>query len=148
MLPYMKEEMIKIFSREKESREELWKHGIVKSSQMPPHKHPEYMGIEEVWIVLISNLINLVLLYLVFETLKLMEYSYFSWNFILQTYRIQSALFAFSICTSQLWSAVVDHLLLFVLRYGKISMNLPPFYPWIASGPIVYIDHVLCFCKL
>ncbi|XP_039134068.1 uncharacterized protein LOC120271455 isoform X1 [Dioscorea cayenensis subsp. rotundata] len=45
--PYLKKEMHRIFAREKRFREELWQNGIVRSSQMSPKKHPEYVGDEE-----------------------------------------------------------------------------------------------------
>lgn len=47
-LPYLKEEMHRIFIREKNYRQELWKNGIVRSSRMSPRKCPMYVGTEEV----------------------------------------------------------------------------------------------------
>ncbi|KAK8945425.1 putative lysine-specific demethylase ELF6 [Platanthera guangdongensis] len=46
-LPYLKEELCRIFISEKNSREEVWKNGIVKSSLMTIKKHPLYVGTEE-----------------------------------------------------------------------------------------------------
>ncbi|XP_077241841.1 transcription factor jumonji (jmjC) domain-containing protein [Tasmannia lanceolata] len=46
-LPYLKEEMLRIFNKEKSCREKLWKNGTIKSSPMSPRKHPEYVGTEE-----------------------------------------------------------------------------------------------------
>ncbi|KAI0500585.1 hypothetical protein KFK09_018799 [Dendrobium nobile] len=47
VLPHLKEELCEIFISEKSYREELWKNGIVRSSLMPPKKHPMYVGTEE-----------------------------------------------------------------------------------------------------
>ncbi|XP_042381828.1 lysine-specific demethylase 5B-like isoform X1 [Zingiber officinale] len=44
---YLKEEMQRVFDREKKCREELWVNGIVRSLQMHPKKHPHYVGTEE-----------------------------------------------------------------------------------------------------
>ncbi|ONK64081.1 uncharacterized protein A4U43_C07F21890 [Asparagus officinalis] len=46
-LPYLEEEMHRIFAREKKCREELWKNGIVRSSRMLSRKQPMYVGTEE-----------------------------------------------------------------------------------------------------
>ncbi|KAF9600058.1 hypothetical protein IFM89_002531 [Coptis chinensis] len=45
--PYLKKELLRIFNKEKTWRERLWRYGIVKSAQMSPRKHPEYVGTEE-----------------------------------------------------------------------------------------------------
>ncbi|WOL18229.1 lysine-specific demethylase 5B [Canna indica] len=45
--PYLKEEMQRVFAREKKCREELWVNGVVRSSKMHPKKHPNYVGTEE-----------------------------------------------------------------------------------------------------
>uniref|UniRef100_A0A2C9WI55 [Histone H3]-trimethyl-L-lysine(4) demethylase n=1 Tax=Manihot esculenta TaxID=3983 RepID=A0A2C9WI55_MANES len=45
--PYLKKELLRIYSREKNRRERLWRSGVVKSSPMPHHKFPEYVGTEE-----------------------------------------------------------------------------------------------------
>ncbi|KAL5718496.1 hypothetical protein ACHQM5_011393 [Ranunculus cassubicifolius] len=44
---YLKEELLRVLNKEKTWRERLWRQGIVKSSQMSPRKHPEYVGSEE-----------------------------------------------------------------------------------------------------
>ncbi|PKA59391.1 putative lysine-specific demethylase JMJ14 [Apostasia shenzhenica] len=46
-LPYLRDELCRIYNCERSSREELWKNGIVKSSVMSPKMHPMYVGIEE-----------------------------------------------------------------------------------------------------
>ncbi|GAB2224615.1 hypothetical protein Droror1_Dr00005377 [Drosera rotundifolia] len=46
-LPYLKKELLRIYSKEKTWRERLWKKGIVRSSVMPHRKHPEHVGTEE-----------------------------------------------------------------------------------------------------
>ncbi|XP_043709984.1 lysine-specific demethylase 5A isoform X3 [Telopea speciosissima] len=45
--PYLKKELLRIFSKEKTWRERLWRCGIVNSSPMSPKKQPEYVGTEE-----------------------------------------------------------------------------------------------------
>ncbi|XP_042483738.1 uncharacterized protein LOC122064092 isoform X4 [Macadamia integrifolia] len=45
--PYLKKELLRIFTKEKTWRERLWRCGIVGSSPMSPRKHPEYVGTEE-----------------------------------------------------------------------------------------------------
>ncbi|KAK4338415.1 hypothetical protein RND71_042902 [Anisodus tanguticus] len=45
--PYLKTELVRVYSREKSWRERLWKNGIVNSSPMPPRMKPEYVGTEE-----------------------------------------------------------------------------------------------------
>ncbi|KAF4403837.1 hypothetical protein CsatB_003771 [Cannabis sativa] len=45
--PYLRKELLRIYTKEKACRERLWKNGIVKSSRMPPKKCPEYVGTEE-----------------------------------------------------------------------------------------------------
>ncbi|KAJ4954062.1 hypothetical protein NE237_030894 [Protea cynaroides] len=47
VLPYLKEELLRIFTKEKSWRERLWRSGIINSSPMSPSKHPEYVGTEE-----------------------------------------------------------------------------------------------------
>lgn len=47
ILPYLKEEMHRIYAREKGCREELWRNDIVSSSLMPPKKHSTHVGTEE-----------------------------------------------------------------------------------------------------
>ncbi|XP_010934762.1 lysine-specific demethylase JMJ17 [Elaeis guineensis] len=46
-LPYLEEEMRRVFAREKRCREELWINGVVRSSLIHPKKHPTYVGTEE-----------------------------------------------------------------------------------------------------
>jgi len=46
--PYLKTELVRVYSKEKSWRERLWKNGIVNSSPMPPRMKPEYVGTEEV----------------------------------------------------------------------------------------------------
>ncbi|KAA8522400.1 hypothetical protein F0562_013239 [Nyssa sinensis] len=46
-LPYLKNELLRIYDKEKFLREQLWRNGIVNSSPMSPRKHPEYVGTEE-----------------------------------------------------------------------------------------------------
>lgn len=46
-LPYLREEMHRIFIREKRCREELWKNGTIRSSKMSPRRQPTYVGTEE-----------------------------------------------------------------------------------------------------
>lgn len=57
VIPYLEEELRRIYEREKTYREILWRNGIVKSSLMSPRIHPEYVGTEEVH-VLPSLLLN------------------------------------------------------------------------------------------
>ncbi|XP_021735832.1 lysine-specific demethylase 5D-like [Chenopodium quinoa] len=45
--PYMNKELLRVFTKEKNGREQLWKKGLVKTSVMSPRKHPEYVGTEE-----------------------------------------------------------------------------------------------------
>ncbi|XP_065858280.1 lysine-specific demethylase JMJ17 isoform X2 [Euphorbia lathyris] len=45
--PYLKKELLRIYTIEKSRRERLWRRGIIKSSPMPPRKCPEYVGTEE-----------------------------------------------------------------------------------------------------
>ncbi|CAN4077732.1 unnamed protein product [Withania somnifera] len=45
--PYLKKELVRVYSREKSWRERLWKNGIVNSSPMHPRMEPEYVGMEE-----------------------------------------------------------------------------------------------------
>ncbi|XP_031503596.1 lysine-specific demethylase JMJ17 isoform X3 [Nymphaea colorata] len=45
--PYLKEEMLRIFVKEKSNREALWKKGLVKSSPMCARNQPEFVGTEE-----------------------------------------------------------------------------------------------------
>ncbi|EXB37360.1 Lysine-specific demethylase 5A [Morus notabilis] len=45
--PYLKNELVRIYTKEKTWREKLWKNGIVKSSPLPSRKCPEYVGTEE-----------------------------------------------------------------------------------------------------
>ncbi|XP_059443642.1 lysine-specific demethylase JMJ17 isoform X3 [Corylus avellana] len=45
--PYLKKELLRIYDKEKNLREQLWKNGIIKSSPMSPRKCPEYVGTEE-----------------------------------------------------------------------------------------------------
>ncbi|XP_049378472.1 uncharacterized protein LOC125843295 [Solanum stenotomum] len=45
--PYLKTELVRVYSKEKSWRERLWKNGIVNSSPMPPRMKPEYVGTEE-----------------------------------------------------------------------------------------------------
>ncbi|KAF8412259.1 hypothetical protein HHK36_000220 [Tetracentron sinense] len=48
VLPYLKNELLRIFAKEKTWREILWRNGIISSSAMSPRKHPEYVDTEEV----------------------------------------------------------------------------------------------------
>lgn len=52
VLPYLEEELLRIYVKEKACRENLWRNGIVKSSPMSPRIHPEYVGTEEVHAML------------------------------------------------------------------------------------------------
>ncbi|KAE8055327.1 hypothetical protein FH972_012174 [Carpinus fangiana] len=45
--PYLKKELLRIYDKEKNLREQLWKNGIIKSSPTSPRKCPEYVGTEE-----------------------------------------------------------------------------------------------------
>ncbi|XP_022159885.1 lysine-specific demethylase 5A isoform X2 [Momordica charantia] len=45
--PYLKKELLRIYSKEKIWREQLWKSGIIRSSPLPPRKCPEYISTEE-----------------------------------------------------------------------------------------------------
>ncbi|XP_012086902.1 lysine-specific demethylase 5B isoform X2 [Jatropha curcas] len=45
--PYLKKELLRIYTKEKSRRERLWRSGIVKSSPMLARKCPEYVGTEE-----------------------------------------------------------------------------------------------------
>ncbi|XP_048230426.1 lysine-specific demethylase 5B isoform X3 [Ricinus communis] len=45
--PYLKKELQRIYNKEKNKRERLWRSGIIKSSPMCPRKCPEYVGTEE-----------------------------------------------------------------------------------------------------
>ncbi|KAJ1694608.1 hypothetical protein LUZ63_011306 [Rhynchospora breviuscula] len=46
-LPYLTEELERVFQREKRHREDLWVNGVVRSKAMPPKLHPQYVGTEE-----------------------------------------------------------------------------------------------------
>ncbi|KAF8033026.1 hypothetical protein BT93_D1803 [Corymbia citriodora subsp. variegata] len=46
-LPFLEKELLRIYTEEKDRREQLWKNGVVKSSPMPPRTHPECVGTEE-----------------------------------------------------------------------------------------------------
>ncbi|XP_056174219.1 lysine-specific demethylase JMJ17 isoform X3 [Syzygium oleosum] len=45
--PFLRKELLRIYTEEKGWRERLWKNGIVKSSPMPPRTRPECVGTEE-----------------------------------------------------------------------------------------------------
>ncbi|KAK6935388.1 JmjN domain [Dillenia turbinata] len=45
--PYLKKELLRIYSKEKTWRERLWRNGIVNSASMVERKHPEHVGTEE-----------------------------------------------------------------------------------------------------
>lgn len=45
--PYLREEFLRIYAKEKTCRENLWRNGVVTSSLMSPKKHAEYVGTEE-----------------------------------------------------------------------------------------------------
>ncbi|XP_022928863.1 lysine-specific demethylase 5A isoform X1 [Cucurbita moschata] len=45
--PYLKKELLRIYSKEKSWREQLWKNGVIRSSPLPPRKCPEYISTEE-----------------------------------------------------------------------------------------------------
>ncbi|KAG9441229.1 hypothetical protein H6P81_017083 [Aristolochia fimbriata] len=44
---YLEPELLRVFSKEKRYREDLWRSGISRSSPMLPRKHPEFVGTEE-----------------------------------------------------------------------------------------------------
>ncbi|XVF13135.1 hypothetical protein REPUB_Repub08aG0182000 [Reevesia pubescens] len=44
---YLRNELLRIYSKERTWRERLWKSGITRSSPMSPRKSPEFVGIEE-----------------------------------------------------------------------------------------------------
>ncbi|XP_057525455.1 lysine-specific demethylase JMJ17 isoform X2 [Amaranthus tricolor] len=44
---FMNKELLRVFSKEKVWRVQLWQKGLVKTSIMPPKKHPDYVGTEE-----------------------------------------------------------------------------------------------------
>lgn len=46
--PYLKKELLRIYSKEKSWREQLWKNGVIRSSPLPSRKCPEYISTEEV----------------------------------------------------------------------------------------------------
>lgn len=46
-LPYLKNELLRVYNKEKSWRERLWRNGIIKSSPMAPRKQPNYVGVEE-----------------------------------------------------------------------------------------------------
>lgn len=46
-LPYLKDELLRVYNKEKSWRERLWKNGIISSSPMAPRKQPNYVGVEE-----------------------------------------------------------------------------------------------------
>ncbi|KAJ9550078.1 hypothetical protein OSB04_022621 [Centaurea solstitialis] len=46
-LPYLKNELLRVYNKEKSWRERLWKNGIISSSPMAPRKQPNYVGVEE-----------------------------------------------------------------------------------------------------
>ncbi|KAJ4850539.1 hypothetical protein Tsubulata_036378 [Turnera subulata] len=45
--PFLKKELVRMYTKEKTWRERLWRNGIIKSSPMPPRKCPEFVGTEE-----------------------------------------------------------------------------------------------------
>ncbi|XP_010255404.1 PREDICTED: lysine-specific demethylase 5B isoform X2 [Nelumbo nucifera] len=45
--PFLKKELLRVFSKEKTWRERLWRDGIICTSPMTPRRHPEYVGTEE-----------------------------------------------------------------------------------------------------
>lgn len=47
-LPFLTEEMKRVFQREKKHREDLWVSGVVRSKWMSTKIHSEYVGNEEV----------------------------------------------------------------------------------------------------
>lgn len=46
-LPYLKDELLRVYNKEKSWRERLWRNGIINSSPMGPRKQPNYVGMEE-----------------------------------------------------------------------------------------------------
>lgn len=46
--PYLKRELLRIYTKERMWRERLWRKGIIKSTPMCPRKCPESVGTEEV----------------------------------------------------------------------------------------------------
>lgn len=55
--PYLKKELTRVYSKEKTWRERLWRKGIIKSSLMSSRKCPEYVGTEEVFPIMQSDLV-------------------------------------------------------------------------------------------
>lgn len=55
--PYLKKELIRIYSKEKSWRERLWRKGIIKSSLMSSRKFPDYVGTEEVFATVHLDLV-------------------------------------------------------------------------------------------
>ncbi|KAH7550304.1 hypothetical protein JRO89_XS13G0168000 [Xanthoceras sorbifolium] len=45
--PYLRKELLRIYTKEKMWRERLWRKGIIRSTPMCPRKFPEYVGTEE-----------------------------------------------------------------------------------------------------
>ncbi|KAH9719671.1 transcription factor jumonji (JmjC) domain-containing protein [Citrus sinensis] len=45
--PYLKRELLRVYTKERMWRERLWRKGIIKSTPMGPRKCPEYVGTEE-----------------------------------------------------------------------------------------------------
>lgn len=52
-VPYLKNELLRVYNKEKSWREKLWKNGIIRSSPMAPRKQPNYVGVEEVFFLYI-----------------------------------------------------------------------------------------------
>ncbi|XP_071692833.1 lysine-specific demethylase JMJ17 [Rutidosis leptorrhynchoides] len=46
-LPYLKDELLRVYNKEKSWRERLWKNGVIRSSPMAPRKQPNSVGVEE-----------------------------------------------------------------------------------------------------
>ncbi|KAL8141640.1 hypothetical protein V2J09_014672 [Rumex salicifolius] len=45
--PYLHQELLRVFSKEKHLREMLWNKGVIRMSVLSPRKHPGYVGTEE-----------------------------------------------------------------------------------------------------
>lgn len=57
-LPYLQGEIERLFVKEKKCREELWITGIVKSNLMPPKNNPNFIGSEEVDLLVYCHLMS------------------------------------------------------------------------------------------
>jgi histone demethylase JARID1 len=55
---YLKCEIDRLFLKEKKCREELWINGIVKSSLMSARINPDYIGSDEVLLLIYLHLLS------------------------------------------------------------------------------------------